>query len=36
MTWQTPKTNWSANYVPTVLDFDRIEKNIEYLKFLVS
>ena len=32
MAWSTPKTDWEANYVPTVLDFDRIEKNIEYLR----
>lgn len=36
MSWQTPKTDWGANDVPTVIDFDRIENNIAYLKFLVS
>lgn len=36
MEWQTPKTDWMGNDVPTALDFNRIERNIEYLKFLVS
>jgi len=34
--WQTPKTDWANNYVPTALDFYRIENNIAYLKFLLS
>ena len=36
MAWQTPKTNWQANDIPTALDFDRIEGNIQYLKELLG
>lgn len=34
--WQTPKIDWEANYVPSVIDFDRMENNIAYLYFLLS
>ena len=36
MAWQTPKTDWTAADLPTVLDFDRIERNIQYLKELLG
>lgn len=32
MNWETPKTNWQAQNVPTEVDFNRIEENIGYLK----
>jgi len=33
--YETPKTNWTNADVVSRLDFQRIEKNIEYLKYLV-
>jgi hypothetical protein len=35
MEWETPKTDWTDSDLVTRLDFQRIEKNIEYLKYLV-
>lgn len=32
----TTKTDWENNDVPTTEAFDRIEKNIEYLKNLLG
>lgn len=32
MNWQEPNENWADNNLPTFSDFDRIEKNIQYLK----
>jgi len=32
----TPITDWENNDVLTKIDFDRIEKNIEYLRILLG
>jgi len=34
--WLEPKTDWTAADLPTALDFDRIEGNIQYLKELLG
>jgi len=34
--WQEPKVDWEGNDVPTAADFDRIERNIQYLKELLG
>jgi hypothetical protein len=31
MAWQTPKTDWDVDYVPSATDLNRIEENIEHL-----
>ena len=36
MAWQTPKTNWGAADLPVAIDFNRIERNIVYLKELLG
>ncbi len=36
MEWQEPKTDWEDSDLPTVLDFNRIERNIEYLRILLG
>ena len=33
--WQEPKTNWTDADIVSVEDFQRIETNIEYLKYLL-
>lgn len=33
--WETPKIDWTDNLIVTRLDFQRIEQNIAYLKYLV-
>jgi len=35
MEWTNPKIDWTNSNVVTRLDFQRIEKNIEYLKYLL-
>lgn len=34
--WTEPKTDWEASDQVTALDFNRIERDIEYLKMLVD
>ena len=34
--WEELKTDWSPSDVPTVDDFDRIEKNIKHIKDLLD
>jgi hypothetical protein len=34
--FETSKTDWTYNNVPTKDDFDRIEKNIKYLQELLG
>lgn len=34
--YETPKTNWTNNNVPTKDDFNRIEKDIKYLQELLG
>ena len=36
MAWQTPKTDWANADLPTLSDFERIERNIQYLKELLG
>jgi len=33
--WEEPKTDWEDSDVVTRYDFQRIEQNIEYLKYLL-
>lgn len=35
MEWTQPKTSWADADVPELVDFQRIDKNIEYLKYLL-
>ncbi len=32
MDWQEPKIDWLDSNLPTLSDFDRIERNIQHLK----
>ncbi len=34
--WEEPKIDWADNNLPTKDDFNRIEKNIAYLKALLG
>lgn len=34
--FETPKTDWTNNNVPTKDDFNRIEKDIKYLQELLG
>jgi hypothetical protein len=37
MTWQTPKTDWNSNYVPSSTDLNRIEGNqLDFIKAGIS
>jgi len=36
MEWTEPKTDWDGSDVPTAIDFNRIERNIQYLKELLG
>ena len=36
MEWAEPKLDWTNADLPTYPDFDRIERNIQYLKELLG